>query len=257
MKKLMEDQQSVVVPAESAHQSIVSVGSEKPECVHCGKRHGRDVFQTRSGRCLKCGSEDHQIRECPNLKKKFVPRDVPEAMKPAVRTQAPARVYALTGSDTKDVTTELGFFFSLLFLQRAKGLWGCKRAWYIGEGTLLSRRGDGKGSELLGTAPQWLSFLLPGFRGLQRMQVRNLNVHIHGRWLKYWRPSMWTLDKHGRPSMWTPTRSFGQNSKHAETMLNLYTFTCHTYVLSCTHYQHVIHTLFITNYTHAHISITS
>ncbi|MQM16091.1 hypothetical protein Taro_049043, partial [Colocasia esculenta] len=64
------------------------------------------------------------------------------------------------------------------------------------------------------------------------MQVRDLNVHIHGRWLKYWRPSRWTLTQHGRPSLWTPIGSFGQNSKHAETMLNLYLCTCHTYGLT-------------------------
>ncbi|MQL96815.1 hypothetical protein Taro_029487, partial [Colocasia esculenta] len=102
-----------------------------------------------------------------------------------------------------------------------------------------------------GHLPNGWACLPPGFRGLQRMQVRDINVHIHGRWLKYWRPSMWTLDQHGRPSMLTPTWPFGQNSKHAETMLNLYLYTCHTYVLSCTHYHHIIHTLFTANYTYA------
>ncbi|MQM18014.1 hypothetical protein Taro_050998 [Colocasia esculenta] len=107
MKKLMEGQQSAIVPAKSAPQLVASTGSEKPECVHCGKHHGGDLCWTRSGRCLKCGSKDHQIRECLNLKT-FVPRDVPATTtkEPTSRQQAPARVYALTGGDADHVTIE-------------------------------------------------------------------------------------------------------------------------------------------------------
>ncbi|MQM08920.1 hypothetical protein Taro_041778 [Colocasia esculenta] len=74
MRKLMEKQQLALVPA-------------------------------KTGRCLRCGSKNHRIRECPNPKK-FVARDVPAAKKPATGTQAPAREYALTGDDTDDVTTD-------------------------------------------------------------------------------------------------------------------------------------------------------
>ncbi|MQM20856.1 hypothetical protein Taro_053885 [Colocasia esculenta] len=49
---------------------------EKPECVHCGKRHGGDVCWLMSRRCLNCGSKDHWIKESPNLKE-LVLRDVP------------------------------------------------------------------------------------------------------------------------------------------------------------------------------------
>ncbi|MQM20790.1 hypothetical protein Taro_053818 [Colocasia esculenta] len=61
-KKLMEGRQSTVVP-----------GSEKPECIHCGKRHGGSACWRKQGRCLRSGSKDHRLRECPNLKTKFIP----------------------------------------------------------------------------------------------------------------------------------------------------------------------------------------
>ncbi|MQL78101.1 hypothetical protein Taro_010518 [Colocasia esculenta] len=64
MKKLMEGQ-----------QSTVASGSEKPECIHCGKRHGGNACWRIEGSCLRCGSKDHRLKECPNLKTKFVSRD--------------------------------------------------------------------------------------------------------------------------------------------------------------------------------------
>ncbi|MQM20709.1 hypothetical protein Taro_053739, partial [Colocasia esculenta] len=66
MKKLMEGQ-----------QSTVASGSEKPECIHCGKRHGGNACWRMEGRCHRCGSKDHRLKECPNLKTKFVSRDAP------------------------------------------------------------------------------------------------------------------------------------------------------------------------------------
>ncbi|MQL68311.1 hypothetical protein Taro_000561 [Colocasia esculenta] len=64
MKKLMEGQ-----------QSTLASGSEKPECIHCGKRHGGNACWRMEGRCLKCGSKDHRLKECPNQKTRFVSRD--------------------------------------------------------------------------------------------------------------------------------------------------------------------------------------
>ncbi|MQM06828.1 hypothetical protein Taro_039659 [Colocasia esculenta] len=58
--------------AKSTPQSVVSTASEKPKCVHCGKRHGADLCWKKAGRCLKCGGKDHRIRECSRLKK-FIP----------------------------------------------------------------------------------------------------------------------------------------------------------------------------------------
>ncbi|MQM14678.1 hypothetical protein Taro_047614 [Colocasia esculenta] len=60
-------------PLES-QQSIVASSIEKPECTQCGKRHGGKACWRKEGRCLKCGSKDHRLKECPNLKTKFTPR---------------------------------------------------------------------------------------------------------------------------------------------------------------------------------------
>ncbi|MQM02314.1 hypothetical protein Taro_035080 [Colocasia esculenta] len=101
MERLVEDQQL----AKSAPQSVASTASKKPECVHCGKRHGRDLCWTKAGRCLKCGNPDHRIRECSKLKT-FVPRGVPvvATTKPAARPRASAKVYALVRDDADDIT---------------------------------------------------------------------------------------------------------------------------------------------------------
>ncbi|MQL83171.1 hypothetical protein Taro_015658 [Colocasia esculenta] len=68
MKELMDDQ-----------KSTVASGSGKPECIHCGKRHGGNVCWRAEGKCLRCGSKDHRLKECPNLKTKFIPRSVSSA----------------------------------------------------------------------------------------------------------------------------------------------------------------------------------
>ncbi|MQL69789.1 hypothetical protein Taro_002075 [Colocasia esculenta] len=70
--------------AASRQESIMEAyQGEKPECVHCGKRHGGDVCWLKSGRCLKCGSN----KECPNLKE-LVPRDVPATATTELATPA-------------------------------------------------------------------------------------------------------------------------------------------------------------------------
>ncbi|MQM06134.1 hypothetical protein Taro_038955, partial [Colocasia esculenta] len=84
-KKLMEGQ-----------QSTMASGSEKPECIHCGKRHGGNACWRKEGRCLRCGSKDHRLRECPNLKTKFISRDVSST---AIKEQG------LSGDDLGDITT--------------------------------------------------------------------------------------------------------------------------------------------------------
>ncbi|MQL82645.1 hypothetical protein Taro_015120 [Colocasia esculenta] len=69
MKKLMKGQQSTVASS-----------SEKLECIHCGKRHGGNACWRKEGRCLRCDSKDHRLKGCPNLKTKFIPRDVSSAV---------------------------------------------------------------------------------------------------------------------------------------------------------------------------------
>ncbi|MQM22272.1 hypothetical protein Taro_055322 [Colocasia esculenta] len=85
MKKLMESQQPTGVP-----------DSEKPECIHCGKRHGGNACWRKEGRCFRCGSKDHRLRECPNQKTKFIPRDAS-----SIKIKEPG----LAGDDLGDVTT--------------------------------------------------------------------------------------------------------------------------------------------------------
>ncbi|MQL76466.1 hypothetical protein Taro_008847 [Colocasia esculenta] len=93
MKKLMEGQQFIVASC-----------SEKPECIHCGKRHGGNACWRKEGRCLRCGSKDHRL-ECPNLKTKFIPRDVSSA---AIKEQG------LVRDDLGDViTVHLCLYFTV------------------------------------------------------------------------------------------------------------------------------------------------
>ncbi|MQM17520.1 hypothetical protein Taro_050492 [Colocasia esculenta] len=77
-----------------AQKSTVASGSGKPECIHCGKRHGGNVCWRAEGKCLRCGSKDHKLKECPNLKTKFIPRSVSSA---AIKEQG------LPGDDLGDV----------------------------------------------------------------------------------------------------------------------------------------------------------
>ncbi|MQL93155.1 hypothetical protein Taro_025794 [Colocasia esculenta] len=57
----------------STARFAASIASGKPMCMHCNKHHGRNQCWAKEGRCLKCGSQDHGIKECPKLKK-FDPR---------------------------------------------------------------------------------------------------------------------------------------------------------------------------------------
>ncbi|MQL96127.1 hypothetical protein Taro_028801 [Colocasia esculenta] len=72
----------------------------KKECPHCGKTHGGSECWMIAGRCLKCGSNDHKIKDCLRLQQ-GVQRGAPApaavaAAKPATgrpgRPRAPARV---------------------------------------------------------------------------------------------------------------------------------------------------------------------
>ncbi|MQM14780.1 hypothetical protein Taro_047715 [Colocasia esculenta] len=39
----------------------------KKECPHCGRAHGGTECWLVAGKCLKCGSSDHKIKDCPRL----------------------------------------------------------------------------------------------------------------------------------------------------------------------------------------------
>ncbi|MQM10867.1 hypothetical protein Taro_043765 [Colocasia esculenta] len=79
-----------------SQQSTVTSISEKPECIQCGKRHEGNACWRKEGRCLKYGSKEHRLKECPNLKTKFAPRG---ASSTTIKEQGVA------GDDLGDVTT--------------------------------------------------------------------------------------------------------------------------------------------------------
>ncbi|MQL93831.1 hypothetical protein Taro_026480 [Colocasia esculenta] len=39
----------------------------KKECPHCGRAHGGTECWKLAGKCLKCGSSEHRIKDCPRL----------------------------------------------------------------------------------------------------------------------------------------------------------------------------------------------
>ncbi|MQM06235.1 hypothetical protein Taro_039056 [Colocasia esculenta] len=83
--------------------------SDKKMCPHCGRAHGGTECWKLAGKCLKCGSSEHQIKDCPRLQH-GVQRG---ALAPAVaaaaalvtgrlrRPRAQARVFALAREDAK------------------------------------------------------------------------------------------------------------------------------------------------------------
>ena len=80
----------------------------KKECPHCGKTHGGSECWLVAGRCLKCGSSDHKIKECPRLQQgaqRGAPVPEVAAAAPATgrprRPRAPARVFALAREDAE------------------------------------------------------------------------------------------------------------------------------------------------------------
>ncbi|MQL99645.1 hypothetical protein Taro_032369, partial [Colocasia esculenta] len=88
--------------ASRKESKVKSNHGEKPECVQCGKRHGRDVYLLKMGRCLKCGSKDHRIKECPR-QREFVPQGVPATATKKLAT--PAKENGLIEDDIDEVTT--------------------------------------------------------------------------------------------------------------------------------------------------------
>ncbi|MQL97792.1 hypothetical protein Taro_030490, partial [Colocasia esculenta] len=54
----------------AAFQSLqhpVASGSSQKECPHCGRAHGGTKCWKLAGECLKCGSSEHRIKDCPRL----------------------------------------------------------------------------------------------------------------------------------------------------------------------------------------------
>ncbi|MQM23835.1 hypothetical protein Taro_056905, partial [Colocasia esculenta] len=61
--------QSPQHPVASGSSQVPSQRSPngKKECPHCGRAHGGTKCWKLAGKCLKCGSSEHRIKECPRL----------------------------------------------------------------------------------------------------------------------------------------------------------------------------------------------
>ncbi|MQM08736.1 hypothetical protein Taro_041593, partial [Colocasia esculenta] len=106
-KTVYQTPQKPVSVSNSQVPSVRSPGVKK-ECPHCGKTHGGSECWLVAGRCLKCGSSDHKIKDFPRLQQ-GAQRGAPA---PAVvaaalatgrpgRPRAPARVFALAREDAE------------------------------------------------------------------------------------------------------------------------------------------------------------
>ncbi|MQL69604.1 hypothetical protein Taro_001890 [Colocasia esculenta] len=106
-KTVYQTPQKPVAVRNSQVPSVHSPGVKK-ECPHCGKTHGGSECWLVAGRCLKCGSSDHKINDCPRLQKgaqRGAPAPAVAAATPATgrpgRPRAPARVFALAHEDAE------------------------------------------------------------------------------------------------------------------------------------------------------------
>ncbi|MQM23513.1 hypothetical protein Taro_056578, partial [Colocasia esculenta] len=107
-KAVYPTQQRSVAVDSSQVPSVRSPGVKK-ECPHCRKTHGGTECWMITGKCLKCGSSDHKIKDCPRLKQGVqrgapapaaVPAAAPATGRPG-RPRAPARVFALAPEDAE------------------------------------------------------------------------------------------------------------------------------------------------------------
>ncbi|MQL68248.1 hypothetical protein Taro_000509 [Colocasia esculenta] len=61
-QRLAAPSQQAVVPQTPSFRP-----NNKTMCPHCGRAHGSTECWKLEGKCLKCGSTEHQIRDCPRL----------------------------------------------------------------------------------------------------------------------------------------------------------------------------------------------
>ncbi|MQM17474.1 hypothetical protein Taro_050447 [Colocasia esculenta] len=79
-KAVYQTPQRSVAVGSSQVPSVRSPGVKK-ECPHCGKTHGGTQCWMIAGKCLKCGSSDHKIKDCPRLQQGVQRRAPAPAMK--------------------------------------------------------------------------------------------------------------------------------------------------------------------------------
>ncbi|MQL94892.1 hypothetical protein Taro_027557, partial [Colocasia esculenta] len=101
--------QSLQHPVASGSGQVSSQRSPngKKECPHCGRAHGGTECWKLAGKCLKCRSSEHRIKDCPRLQQGVQrgPTPAAAAAAPATgrpgRPRAPARVFALAREDAE------------------------------------------------------------------------------------------------------------------------------------------------------------
>ncbi|MQM03366.1 hypothetical protein Taro_036147 [Colocasia esculenta] len=102
-KAVYQTQQGSVVAGSTQVPSVCSPGVKK-ECPHCGKTHGGSECWMVAGKCLKCGSSDHKIKDYLRLQQ-GAPAPAVAAAAPATgrpgRPRAPARVFTFAREDAE------------------------------------------------------------------------------------------------------------------------------------------------------------
>ncbi|MQM08660.1 hypothetical protein Taro_041517, partial [Colocasia esculenta] len=66
-KKAVYPTQPRSVAVDSSQVPSVRSPGVKKECPHCRRTHGGSECWMITGKCLKCGSSDHKIKDCPRL----------------------------------------------------------------------------------------------------------------------------------------------------------------------------------------------
>ncbi|MQL82014.1 hypothetical protein Taro_014486 [Colocasia esculenta] len=66
-KKAVYQSPQCPVAANSTQVPSQRSPSIKKECPHCGRTHGGTECWMVAGKCLKCVSSDHKIKDCPRL----------------------------------------------------------------------------------------------------------------------------------------------------------------------------------------------
>ncbi|MQM16636.1 hypothetical protein Taro_049592, partial [Colocasia esculenta] len=107
-KAVYQTQQRSVAVGSTQVPSVRSPGVKK-ECPHCGKTHGGSECWMITGKCLKYGSSDQKIKDCPRLQQGIqhgapapavVAAAAPATGRPG-RPRASARVFALACEDAE------------------------------------------------------------------------------------------------------------------------------------------------------------
>ncbi|MQL68198.1 hypothetical protein Taro_000450 [Colocasia esculenta] len=85
--------QSLQRPVASGSGQVSSQRSPsgKKECPHCGRAHGGTECWLVAGKCLKCGSSDHKIKDCSRLQQGAQRGPAPVAAAAAPATRRPGR----------------------------------------------------------------------------------------------------------------------------------------------------------------------